>query len=258
MNANDTHGHPWIRKESKLLKDSVEAFLPTVGICLGAQMMAKALGGSVERNEQIELGWFSVSLNREGMSDPVLSVAGKSPTVYQWHEDTFHLPPGATLLASSRACPRQAYRVHESAYGFQFHPEADRQLIQGWLEVEGVANEILKIRKSCASKTVQTALIQRKNAIQVEKFSMKIATAIGALFRREKSPKIYLRKLKNVCKPSENIRVCFLDSQNKSAWLKGKVIEQFQALGEDYILLQEAHGTVWPVCLSDVSEFSVL
>src|SRR6185503_18161185 len=115
--------------------------------------MARGMGGSVEKNNVVELGWFPIHLNPAGKSDFVLGSAGESPTVYHWHEDTFHLPKEAKLLAYSKACPRQAYRIGEHAYGFQFHPEADHQLLHEWLSYEGIEDEIKDTQKKFGSRS---------------------------------------------------------------------------------------------------------
>src|SRR6185312_17281721 len=103
----------------------------------------------------------------------VLSSAGETPTVYHWHEDTFHLPEGATLLAYSKTCPRQAYRVGEHAYGFQFHPEADHQLLHEWLSYEGIEEEIADVQKTHGTRSVQNAETQRGHSLRGEKSSLK-------------------------------------------------------------------------------------
>ena len=119
-----------------------------------------------------------------GKKDPILAAAGSNPTVYHWHGDTFHLPADAVLLARSRACPRQAYRVGDNAYGFQFHPEADHQLVGEWLEAEGVEEEILASQKTHGSATIQDAGTQKDRALKGEKASLKITAGIGWLFRK--------------------------------------------------------------------------
>src|SRR4051812_16193799 len=111
MGANDEAEHPWIKQECELLKACVLEEMPVVGICLGGQMMAKALGGKVEKNTTAEVGWFPISLNDAGQADQIAGAAGATPTVYHWHYDTFHLPTEAVLLGSSMHCPRQAYRL---------------------------------------------------------------------------------------------------------------------------------------------------
>jgi len=106
-----------------------------LGICLGAQLLAKALGGSVQRNKTREIGWHDIDLTAAGMNDPVLSTFAERQQVFQCHEDGILLPPGAVHLASSGASPVQAFRLGEQAYGFQFHLEANASLIDRWLTV---------------------------------------------------------------------------------------------------------------------------
>jgi GMP synthase (glutamine-hydrolysing) len=106
-----------------------------LGICLGAQLLAIALGGAVSRNPMREIGWYDVDLTEQGAADPVLSAFAKRQRVFQWHEDGISLPPGAVHLASSPASSVQAFRYGVHAYGFQFHLEVDSALIERWLMV---------------------------------------------------------------------------------------------------------------------------
>jgi GMP synthase-like glutamine amidotransferase len=94
-----------------------------VGICLGAQLVAKALGAKVSKAPVKEIGWYDVSLTEEGSGDPWFGSLPKTFRVFQWHEDTFEIPRRAKLLASSTAVPHQAFRYGDNAYGLQFHPE---------------------------------------------------------------------------------------------------------------------------------------
>lgn len=261
MGANDEAAFPWITQECALLRHSVEAQLPTVGVCLGAQMMAKALGGKVERHSKYEIGWFPIELNEDGKADPILSVAGDAPMVYQWHEDTFHLPPKATLLAGSKACPRQAYRISNHAYGFQFHPEADHQLVHEWLAVEGIETEILEIQKQFGPRTVQVASTQRNRATKGEKSSLKIVIAITSLFRhKEGEPRRQeLRdRISKWTTRRRNISVNFENSQKKIGQLNGKITGFLELAFGDYLLLQDSNSTVWPIRTDDILEIKLL
>jgi GMP synthase (glutamine-hydrolysing) len=109
--------------------------MSVLGICLGAQLLAKALGGTVGRNRDREIGWYDVQLTSEGASDPVISTFSRTQRVFQWHEDGIGLPPDAVHLASSPASQVQAFRYGEHAYGFQFHLEVDASLVERWLSV---------------------------------------------------------------------------------------------------------------------------
>jgi len=121
MGANDDEHHPHLAEERELLGGAVRAGYPVLGICLGSQLLAAALGGRVYKGPVDENGFGEVTPTREGGRDPVLGPAGPAIPVCHWHGDTFDLPPGAVHLATSARYPNQAFRVGDRAYGFQFH-----------------------------------------------------------------------------------------------------------------------------------------
>ncbi len=133
MNADQTDDYPNLSIEVELIRQAVARGMSVLGICLGAQLLAKALGGTVARNPVREVGWYDVRLTEQGRNDGVLSAFAPVQRVFQWHEDGIHLPPGAVHLAASDASEVQAFRYGEHAYGFQFHLEVDRSLIERWL-----------------------------------------------------------------------------------------------------------------------------
>jgi GMP synthase (glutamine-hydrolysing) len=135
MNSDQIDTFPNLITEVEIIREAVETDMSVLGICLGAQLLAKALGGSVSRNAVREIGWYDVDLTEAGVSDPVLSAFDKQQQVFQWHEDGISLPPDAVRLAGSVASPVQAFRYGVHAYGFQFHLEASRSLIERWLAV---------------------------------------------------------------------------------------------------------------------------
>lgn len=135
MNSDQIDTYPNLITEVEIIREAVARDMSVLGICLGAQLLAKALGGSVRRNAVREIGWYDVDVTAEGLADPVLSTFAKQQQVFQWHEDGIELPPGTVHLASSPASPVQAFRHGEHAYGFQFHLEADGPLIDRWLTV---------------------------------------------------------------------------------------------------------------------------
>lgn len=135
MNADQIDSHPNLITEVNIIREALDRDMSILGICLGAQLLAKALGGSVAQLDEREIGWYDVELTAAGESDPVLSTFASTQEVFQWHEDGISLPPGAVLLASSDACNVQAFRHGEHAYGFQFHLEVDPSLIERWLTV---------------------------------------------------------------------------------------------------------------------------
>jgi GMP synthase (glutamine-hydrolysing) len=135
MNSHQIDTYPNLLTEVEVIREAVERDMSVLGICLGAQLLAKALGGTVSRNADREIGWYDVVLTPEGGSDPVLSSFAAQQKVFQWHEDGIGLPPGAVHLARSAASEVQAFRYGEHAYGFQFHLEVDKSLINRWLTV---------------------------------------------------------------------------------------------------------------------------
>ncbi len=172
MGVGEVSEYPWLAGELELLAAAVAAGLPVLGVCLGAQLLAAALGARVYRGERPEVGAGSVSLTADGRADPMLGAAGLAELpVVHWHQDTFDLPPGAVLLAGSALYPHQAFRVgtgigpgpetgmspgtgtgrgmgtdadtgamdavtrahaHARVYGLQFHVEVDRALAADW------------------------------------------------------------------------------------------------------------------------------
>jgi GMP synthase (glutamine-hydrolysing) len=135
MNAHQIDTWPNLLTEVEVIREAVQSGMSVLGICLGAQLLAKALGGRVSRNEQREIGWYDVQLTEAGRSDPVMSTFAATQRVFQWHEDGISLPEGADHLAASPASPVQAFRFGEHAYGFQFHLEVDASLVERWLTV---------------------------------------------------------------------------------------------------------------------------
>lgn len=135
MNADQIDSYPNLQTEVGILREAVGRDMSVLGICLGAQLLAKAVGGFVSRNETPEIGWHDVELTEEGLVDPVLSAFAPRQEVFQWHEDGISLPDDAVRLAGSKASPVQAFRFGEHAYGLQFHLEASRSLIERWLTV---------------------------------------------------------------------------------------------------------------------------
>ena len=135
MNVDDVGTYPHLETEVGLIGEALRREMPVLGICLGAQLIAKALGASVEANGEKEIGWYPLSITAEGTDDPFLGSFGESEHIFQWHGDTFDIPEGAVHLASSPDCRNQAFRYGTNVYGLQFHLEVDERLIKRWLEV---------------------------------------------------------------------------------------------------------------------------
>ncbi len=142
MNADQAEAHPHLDTEIRVIRDALERDIPILGICLGAQLIAKALGAKVYANSVKEIGWYDVSVTEEGRSDPLFEHFGNSEKIFQWHGDTFDLPEQAVHLASSPTCSNQAFRYGERVYGLQFHLEVDAPLVHRWLGVPVHRREI--------------------------------------------------------------------------------------------------------------------
>jgi GMP synthase (glutamine-hydrolysing) len=141
MNVDDVEGHPGLGPEREWLAEAVAQGLPVLGICLGAQLLARALGAEVRAGEGPELGYAPVEILDP--EDPILGPLAPSTTVLHWHGDVFDLPDGATHLARSAQTEVQAFR-HGNARGVLFHPEADFALLEAWLVVPQMVREARK------------------------------------------------------------------------------------------------------------------
>lgn len=132
MSVND--GTAEISKEKELLLEAMDRDIPILGVCLGAQVIASALGASVYAGPHPEVGWGDVTLTKNGKDDPLLAGVDSVLPVLHWHGETFDLPEGAVNLASSEKFQNQAFRVGSNTYGFQFHLEVDEEMVREWVE----------------------------------------------------------------------------------------------------------------------------
>ncbi|MGE5301276.1 MAG: type 1 glutamine amidotransferase [Acidobacteriota bacterium] len=147
MSVNDVDTYPFIAEEVALAADFVRKGKKVFGVCLGAQIMAKALGANVYPGPEKEIGWYDIELLEEGIRDPVMSKLAVHPRagdfwkkfrVFHWHGETFDLPKGAVWLAKSALYPHQAFRYGNNAYAFQFHIEVRKETVYEWLKDEPV------------------------------------------------------------------------------------------------------------------------
>lgn len=133
MNADETDKHPYLLTQRELMRRAVDAGLPVLGICLGAQMLARAFDARVYRAAVRELGFKPVCVTDLGQRDVLLGTFQTGDRVFQWHEDTFDLPAGAELLVAGDDVPIQAFRLGGKAWGVQFHFEVDADGVEAWL-----------------------------------------------------------------------------------------------------------------------------
>ena len=142
MSVHDGERHPHLDVEVELVQRALDRGIPVLGICLGAQLIARALGARVEPNHEKEIGWYDVTVTAEAREDPLLSHFEIPERIFQWHGDTFEIPRGAVHLATSSVCSNQAFRYGDNVYGLQFHLEVDLPLIERWLRVPENRREI--------------------------------------------------------------------------------------------------------------------
>lgn len=161
MSVNDEAVLPWLAPEKAFIRSAIGAGKPVLGICLGAQLIASALGARVYRNAQKEIGWFPIEAvralgDRIGASlDAAFPLSGPLE-VFHWHGETFELPEGAELLAKSQACAHQAFRLGQRVCALQFHPEATPE-------------SVLALVGGCRSEIVHAPYIQPEADILAER-----------------------------------------------------------------------------------------
>ena len=142
---------PWLRPEKQFIRDAIDQSVPVLGVCLGAQLIASALGARVYRNPQKEIGWFQIE------ATPSATNTFHFPekcTVFHWHGETFDLPSGAVRLARSFACENQAFQIGQHVIGLQFHLETTPDSAQAILD-------------NCATELIPGPYIQTECEIQV-------------------------------------------------------------------------------------------
>ncbi len=132
MSANDPLAS--LSAELRLIERALKDGTPMLGVCLGAQLIAKALGAPVYRNAELEIGWAPVHFTDAGKADPLFCGMQSPTTFFHWHGETFDLPAGAEWLAYSEKCRHQAYRFGRNVYGLQFHPEVTAAMVEDWQE----------------------------------------------------------------------------------------------------------------------------
>ena len=143
MNVDQADRFPHLRTELDAIREAVTADKPVLGICLGGQLLAEAMGGHVRPNPVPEIGWYRLHTRPHAHADRLFRHFERTPRyVFQWHAYAFEPPPDAVPLAWTRSCRQQAYRLGDHAWGLQFHLEADAALIERWLHLPSGRNEI--------------------------------------------------------------------------------------------------------------------
>ncbi len=146
MNVYETDRYPFLEMEDRLIKRAIDKEMPVLGICLGAQLIAKSLGAQVTKNREKEIGWYPLKVTDEGIKDNLFKHLSVDETVFQWHGDTFEIPNSAVRLAESPLCINQAFRFSPNVYGLQFHIEVTPHMVLEWLRVPENYEEIISLR----------------------------------------------------------------------------------------------------------------
>jgi GMP synthase-like glutamine amidotransferase len=139
MSANDTGAHPFLAETMHLIRRFAAADRPVLGICLGAQLIARAFGGEAYRMDRLESGFYTMAVTPEGRRDPVFSTLGAEVTAFHNHFEAVRDVRGAVTLATGGACPVQAFRVGRATYATQFHPEVTLDIVRDWIRKFGAA-----------------------------------------------------------------------------------------------------------------------
>lgn len=143
QNANEDDKYPYFLQEKVVLRKAVAQEIPVLGICLGGQLLASVLGGTVKKHTLTEIGFSEVQCTDEGKNDPLYVGLAGHQMVYQWHEDTFTLPAGAVRLMTSEKTENQAFRYGRNAYGIQYHIELTPMMLDTWLHEPSLKQEIV-------------------------------------------------------------------------------------------------------------------
>jgi len=167
MSVNDDL--PWIAPSLALIRSAVDAGIPTIGHCLGSQLMAKALGGAVTRNPVKEIGWGRVNVLRNDAAAAWFGAEREAFESFHWHGETFSIPPGASAIASSAWCENQAFALGPHL-GMQFHVEMTPELIRAWCrewekEVESLARRVPSVQRPAAMTEAVEARTRALNAV---------------------------------------------------------------------------------------------
>lgn len=150
MSVNDEEKFPWLISEKQFVRRAIDIETPVLGICLGAQIIASAMGAKVFPNTEKEIGWFPI----EGISHSAESLFTfpRAMTVFHWHGETFDLPPGAIRLAKSKACENQAFQFGKSVIGLQFH-------------LEMTPDSVKEIVSNCRDELIPSTFVQTEEEI---------------------------------------------------------------------------------------------
>jgi GMP synthase-like glutamine amidotransferase len=166
MSVNDADSLPWLVAEKLWVREAVLAGKPYWGVCLGVQLLAASLGARVYVGVRPEVGIMPVYLTAAALEDDVFSGLPRELLTFQWHGETFDLPEGAVLLATSPAYPNQAFRWKEKAYGVQFHVEISAELVKQWCQVPAYQAALERVLGAGAATRVLGDVSREEKALR--------------------------------------------------------------------------------------------
>jgi GMP synthase (glutamine-hydrolysing) len=172
MGVYEEDKYPWLSQEKRFIKEAIYHQKVVLGICLGAQLIAEALGSKVYKNKYKEIGWFPVSLTNQARESSIFSRLPDNFTAFHWHGDTFDLPPGAIRVAESKGCLNQAFEYHKRVIGLQFHLEPSVKSIQ-------------QLIKNCSSDIVEGRYVQTPEKMLLQTDYLKKAKRLMGLLLDE-------------------------------------------------------------------------
>jgi GMP synthase-like glutamine amidotransferase len=185
MNVYEEEKYQFLKEEDLLLKRIAEDEVPFLGICLGAQLLAKATGAKVTRNPEKEIGWYKIVLNESGLKDGLFKDLPEVFNVFQWHGDTFGIPHGGKRLAFSELCQNQAFKYSRNIYGIQFHVEITKDMITQWADAYKEELESLKGIVSDKQKMLEDySRLEKGYMKQAELFYVNFFTVAGLLKKK--------------------------------------------------------------------------
>lgn len=144
QNADEDDTYPYLAQEKRLLRHLIAQDIPYLGMCLGGQLLARALDAPVHRRRCTEIGFFEVQLTEEGKRDPLFAGLPGYQQVLHWHEDTFDIPVGAVRLATGDGAQNQAFRFGRRAYGLQYHIEVTPSMLNTWVQYPEYRQELIR------------------------------------------------------------------------------------------------------------------
>ena len=137
MNVDDEEQFPWLKSEKQFIKKAIASGIKLIGICLGSQLISAALGSKIYKSQETEIGFYPITFHQTALDSSLFKYLSNPYTVFQWHGDTFELPQGAQLLASSEGCKNQAYLLGTNVLAMQFHIEMNETVLNEMLKHDG-------------------------------------------------------------------------------------------------------------------------